>query len=132
MKSAKPEKKIRSLGDLQAIKQKVKDENALREDGYKACVTIHMGTCGIASGAREILTALMDELAACGRHDVRITTSGCIGACSHEPVMTVEVLGAKPVLYGDLNPVAAGDVFREHVLGGRIVPQFVVTLGTQS
>ena len=125
-------KKIRTLKDLQRIKERVANETALREDGYRACVTVHMGTCGIASGSREVMAALMDELADSGRNDVRLTTSGCIGVCSHEPVMTVEVLDSEGVLYGDLEPDDARHVFREHILEGKVVPQFVVSLGTES
>jgi len=127
-----PRKKIRTLKDLQRIKERVTNETALREDGYRARVTVHMGTCGIASGAREVMAALMDELADSGRNDVRLTTSGCIGVCSHEPVMTVEVLDSEGVLYGDLEPDDARHVFREHILEGKVVPQFVVSLGTES
>ena len=132
MANSSPAKKIRSLKDLQEIKEKVTAKTALREDGYHACITVHMGTCGIASGAREMMSVLMDELAASGKHDIRITTSGCIGVCSHEPVMTVEVLGSESVLYGDLDAEKARVVVREHLLDGRVVPQFVVTMGAGS
>ena len=127
-----PVEKIRSTKDLRTIKEQVQAQTALRADRYRACVTVHMGTCGIASGAREVLGAVMDELEACGRTDVRVTTSGCIGACSHEPVMTVEVLDAEPVLYGMLDRESAGQVFREHVLQGKVAPQFAVTIGSDS
>lgn len=125
-----PSGKIRNLSDLRGIKERVRTETALREDGYKACVTVHMGTCGIASGARDLMTALMDEIENSGRNDIRLTTSGCVGVCSREPVMTVEILDSEAVLYGDLDTESARAVFREHILEGRVVPQFVVSLGT--
>jgi NADP-reducing hydrogenase subunit HndB len=124
-------KKIRTLKDLQEIRERVSRDTSLREEGYHACVTVHMGTCGIASGARDILACLADELAASDRRDVRMTTSGCIGVCEHEPVMTVEVLGKGTVLYGDLDPDKAKTIFHEHILGGKIVPQFVVGFGSE-
>ncbi len=124
-----PVNRIRSLADLKAIKERTLAETALREDGYHVRCTVHMGTCGIASGAREVLAAAMEELAASGRTDIRVTTSGCIGACEHEPEMTVEVLGAEPVLYGDLDAEKTRRIFREHVLEGRVVPEFAITLG---
>ena len=123
--------KIRGLKDLQAIKEKVQAQTVLREDGYKACVTVHMGTCGISAGARDILSAMMDELGACGRRDVRITTSGCIGICIQEPVMTVEVLGSQPVIYGKLDPDKARLIFREHVLAGKTIPQLAIGSGRE-
>ena len=75
-----------------------------------------MGTCGIASGSRAVLSAAMEELTASGRTDVRLTTSGCIGACEHEPEMTVEVIDHEPVLYGDLDAETTRKVFQEHVI----------------
>lgn len=127
-----PVTKIRSLADLTAIKERTQADTALREDGFHVRCTVHMGTCGIASGARAVLAAAMEELAASGRLDVRVTTSGCIGACEHEPEMTVEVLNEEPVLYGDLDAESARKVFQEHVLAGRVVPGLVVSLGSDS
>src|SRR5512135_2479147 len=101
--AASEPKKIRSLSDLQQIKEKVLSETALRQDGYKVCITVHMGTCGISAGARDILAVVMDEMSAVNRRDIRVTTSGCVGVCAQEPVMTVEVLGTPPVLYGKLD-----------------------------
>ncbi|MBN2494129.1 MAG: (2Fe-2S) ferredoxin domain-containing protein [Deltaproteobacteria bacterium] len=123
------DKKITSVEKLRELKSRVKREISLREDGYQACVTVHMGTCGIASGAPEVLDAVLDELEFSGRTDIRVTTSGCIGVCSREPVMTVELLDEKKVLYGDLDPDKARQVFRDHVLEGKVVPRYVVTLG---
>ncbi len=126
-----PVNRIRSLADLTAIKERTQADTALREDGYHVRCTVHMGTCGIASGARAVLATAMEELAASGRLDVRVTTSGCIGACEHEPEMTVEVLDAEPVLYGYLDPDKTRRVFKEHVLGGKVVPDLAVSLGDQ-
>jgi NADP-reducing hydrogenase subunit HndB len=129
MSPADGPQKITSLADLQAIKARTQADTALREDGYHVRLTVHMGTCGIASGSRAVLAAAVDELSESGRTDIRVTTSGCIGACEHEPEMTVEVLNEEPVLYGDLDAETARQVFQEHVLGGKLVPKLVVSLG---
>ena len=129
MSPADGPQKIKSLADLQAIKTRTQAETALREDGYHVRLTVHMGTCGIAGGSRAVLAAALEELNASGRTDVRVTTSGCIGACEHEPEMTVEVLDEEPVLYGDLDAETTRQVFQEHVLGGKLVPKLVVSLG---
>ena len=76
--------------------------------------------------------AVLAELAASGRHDVRVTASSCIGACAFEPVMTVEAMGAEPVLYGRLDAGKARQIFREHVLGGRVVANHVFHMGKAS
>jgi NADP-reducing hydrogenase subunit HndB len=132
MSPADGTQKVRSLADLKAIKQRTQADTALRDDGYHVRVTVHMGTCGIASGSREVLTAAMEELTASGRTDVRVTTSGCIGACEHEPEMTVEVIDEEPVLYGDLDAEKTRKVFEEHVMNGHIVPGLIVSLGGQA
>ena len=124
--------KISSLKELQAIKERVLTETALRADGYRVCITMHMGTCGIAAGARDIMDALMEELASSGRRDIRITTSGCIGVCVHEPVMTVEQLDGDPVIYAKLDADKARLIFREHALGGRMVSQLALGVGKES
>ncbi len=124
-------RKIRGPADLLAIKEKTQKENALRQDGYHAMVTVHMGTCGIASGSREVLSALISELAASERLDVRVTTSGCIGACEREPVMTVEVLDQPKVIYGDLNADKAREIWQKNIIEGKLVPQYVVSFGSE-
>lgn len=124
--------KIRGLADLKAIKQKTQQENALREDGYHILATVHMGTCGIASGSRAVLSTMVDELAASGRLDVRVTTSGCIGICEHEPVMTVETLDHPKVIYGDLDAEKAREIWSEHIEGGKILPKYIVGYGPES
>lgn len=63
-----------------------------------------MGTCGIASGAKEVLDALMKEIEESGVTDVMVTTSGCMGLCSREPLVTVEIVGQEPIKYEYMNP----------------------------
>lgn len=123
-------KKIRSLQDIMAIREEAQKKAALREDGYRMCFTVHMGTCGIASGARDVVNALAEELEKSGRTDIRLTTSGCIGACEHEPVMTVETLGKEPVLYGHLDGKKARDVFTQ-TLAGKSAGAYVVYVGSE-
>jgi NADP-reducing hydrogenase subunit HndB len=120
--------KIRSLADILAIKEQAQRKTALREDGFKICFTVHMGTCGIASGAREVVNAIAESLEASGRTDIRLTTSGCIGACEHEPVMTVETLGGQPALYGHLDAAKAREVFKQ-TLAGKSTPAYLVYVG---
>ncbi len=122
--------KIKSLQDILAIRDEAQRKTALREDGYHMCFTVHMGTCGIASGAREVVNAVATELEASGRTDIRLTTSGCIGACEHEPVMTVETLGKPPVLYGHLDAKKAASVFKS-TLAGKAAQEYVVYIGSE-
>jgi NADP-reducing hydrogenase subunit HndB len=92
------------IGDLERIRDKVRKTSSLRQGKARAKVTIHMGTCGIAAGARGILTALMEEIENAKIKDVIVTTSGCAGLCSREPMATLEITGDPPIKYVDLTP----------------------------
>ncbi len=90
--------------DLQKIKGSLETQATLREGGFRARVNIHQGTCGIASGARKIVNTVLKEIEKHKIKDVAITTSGCAGLCSREPMITVEIQGAAPVKYVHLDP----------------------------
>jgi NADP-reducing hydrogenase subunit HndB len=120
------------LEDLAKIKEKVKSSTSLREGGYKAKITVHMGTCGIASGARKVMQALMDEIAKRDIKDVIVTTSGCAGLCSREPMATVELMEEAPVKYIDLDEEKTRKILTEHVLGGKIVEEYALAIGSES
>ena len=121
-----------SIEDLKKIKESVQASVTLREGGYRAKVNIHMGTCGIASGARQLMTAVMDEIQKRDLKDVIVTTSGCAGLCSREPMITVELLGGAPVKYVDLNADKMREIFTEHVLGGKIVEKYALAVGSET
>ncbi len=120
------------LEDLAKIKEKVRASTSLREGGYKAKITVHMGTCGIASGARKVMQALMDEIAKRDIKDVIVTTSGCAGLCSREPMATVELMEEAPVKYIDLDEEKTRKILTEHVLGGKIVEEYALAIGSES
>jgi len=119
--------------DLEKIREKVRQSTILREgSGARARVTVHMGTCGIAAGARPVMEALLHEIDARGVKDVFVTTSGCAGLCSREPMATV-VLASEvaPVKYVDLTPEKMKRVFAEHVLGGKVVKEYALAVGSE-
>jgi len=93
----------------------------------KVKIKVHMATCGIAAGAREIMNALVEELSRSGRADIQVETMGCIGKCSTEPNITVEIEGEDPVLYQKMTPEKMRQVFHQHVLKGVIQSDFVLT-----
>ncbi|MFH1562478.1 MAG: (2Fe-2S) ferredoxin domain-containing protein [Nitrospirota bacterium] len=121
-----------TVEDLKRIKEEHKATTTLREGGYKAKVTIHMGTCGIASGARKAMTALMDEVTRKNIKDIIVTTSGCAGLCSREPMATVELAGKTPVKYVDLDSDKIIKILDQHVLGGKIVEEYALVRGSET
>jgi NADP-reducing hydrogenase subunit HndB len=121
-----------TIEDLKKIKEKQKEALNLREGGYRAKVTVHMGTCGIAAGAREIMTALLDEIARSNIKDVIATTSGCAGLCAREPMATVEIADSAPVKYVDLTADKIREIFKEHVMQGKPVEKYAFVMGSET
>jgi NADP-reducing hydrogenase subunit HndB len=120
------------IEDLQRIKEEHKAATALREGGFRVKITVHMGTCGLAAGARNIMTALLDEIEKSGVNDVIATTSGCAGLCSREPMATIEIINRPPVKYGYLTDEKIRRIFKEHVIGGNIVEEYAIVVGSET
>jgi NADP-reducing hydrogenase subunit HndB len=121
-----------TIDDLKKIKEKVHKEMSLRDGDRRVKVTVHMGTCGIASGAKEVMDTLMAEIDAAGVHDVVPTTSGCMGLCSREPLVTVEILNQPPIKYEYVNPNKMRQIFKKHILEGEIQTPFVLAKGSET
>ena len=117
--------------DLEKIREKMRASTVLREGAGRVRITVHMGTCGIASGARGILKSFMDQIEKANSTDVVFTTSGCAGLCSREPMATVELVGEVPVKYVDLTEEKVQRVYSEHVLGGNIVADLALAVGSE-
>jgi NADP-reducing hydrogenase subunit HndB len=115
-----------TIEDLKKIKEKAKKDTALREGGATVKITVHMGTCGIAAGAREVMDALLEEMAETDRQDIRVVTSGCMGMCSSEPNVTVEIKGQAPVIYQAMDKNKMRQVFKRHVLIGEVQTDFAL------
>ena len=123
-------KKLR-IGDLQKIREKVRRTANIRQGKSRAKITVHMGTCGIAAGARDILSALLKEIEKKKLDDIIITTSGCAGLCSREPMATVEIKNKPPVKYVDLTTKKMSKILNEHILKGKIVNEYALAVGSE-
>jgi len=117
--------------DLQKIKEKTRRTTILREGAGKAKITVHMGTCGIAAGAQKIMDALLKIVEEKDVSDIILTNSGCAGLCSREPMATVERVGEAPVKYVDLTEEKIRKVFTKHVLGGQVVKDYALAVGSE-
>ena len=115
-----------TIDDLKKIKEKSLKETSLRYGEANIKITVHMGTCGIAAGAREVMKALMEEMAAADRQDIRVVTSGCMGRCSSEPNVTVETESSEPIVYRDMDSNRMRQVFKRHVLLGEVQTDFAL------
>lgn len=115
-----------TIEGLKKLKENAKKATALRDGGETVKITVHMGTCGIAAGAREVMDSLLEELAESDRQDIRVVTSGCMGMCSSEPNVTVEIQDNDPVMYEDMDRNKMRQVFKRHVLLGEVQSDFAL------
>ncbi len=88
-------------------------------------ITVHLATCGIVAGAREVMTALTEELAAADRPEIQVKSGGCIGHCETHPNVTVEIEGTDPVIYQKMTAGKMRQVFARHILAGEIQTGYV-------
>jgi NADP-reducing hydrogenase subunit HndB len=121
-----------SIEDLKKIKESQRAKMVLRDGEYRAKITVHMGTCGIAAGARDVMSTFRDLVAAKGASDVILTNSGCAGLCAKEPMVTVELSDQPPVKYVLLDRDKAIRIFEEHVLGGKPVEDYALARGSET
>lgn len=116
---------MKTLADLHALRDKLKADIKLRKNsGTK--IIVGMGTCGIAAGAREVMTAILDELAKRHLLDVQVQQTGCIGMCEKEVLVDVLRPGEPRITYGKVKPQDVAKIIAEHVVNGRIVEELVV------
>ncbi len=117
--------------DLEKIREKMKGTVNLRDGKYSAKITVHMGTCGIAAGARKIMSKIISLVQEKDFKDIIVAASGCAGLCSREPMVTVELKGASPVKYVDLDEEKIEKIFLEHILGKKIVAKYALVAGSE-
>lgn len=119
---------MKSLEELRAIREKMQGKVGLRaESEDQTRVIVGMATCGIASGARPVLTALSDAVQEQGLNNINVTQTGCIGLCQYEPIVEVMEPGKDKVTYVNMTPEKAMEVLRMHLLDGQVVTKY--TLG---
>ena len=114
-----------NVEELKKIREKMQREIDLRGGEKAIKVVIGMGTCGIAAGARPVMAAIKEELSRQKTENVTVTQSGCAGFCEQEPLVDVFLPGEKKVTYGKVNPERARRIVAEHIVGGRVVNDFV-------
>jgi len=120
-----------TISELDNLRRQLQAERTVREGNARAQITIHMGTCGISAGARKIMTALMEAVEKQQIRDVLVSTSGCAGMCSREPMATVQLPQQAPVKYVHLTEQAIQRILNEHVLQGKVVKEYALAVGSE-
>ena len=118
---------MKSLSELQAIKDRMKDKIVLREGAGDVRVVVGMATCGIAAGARPVLSAFVEGVANKGlTSKVTVTQTGCIGICQYEPVVEIYEDGKEKVTYVKLDADKAKKIVEEHLVKGNVVNEYTI------
>ncbi len=117
---------MKSIEELEAIRQKTLDTINLRKEHSGTRIVVGMATCGIAAGARPVLTAFMDEVARRNLQHVVVAQTGCIGVCRLEPIVEVYKPGEEKVTYVKVNPDMVGRIITEHIVGGNPVVEYTI------
>ncbi|MCX8036618.1 MAG: (2Fe-2S) ferredoxin domain-containing protein [Candidatus Sumerlaeia bacterium] len=120
-----------TISELQKLREKLAQERQTREGNARGQIIIHMGTCGIAAGARKVMTALLEAMDKQNVRDVIVNTSGCAGMCSKEPMATVQMAQQAPVKYISLNEEKIVRILNEHVLKGSVVKEYALAMGSE-
>lgn len=120
-----------TIEELRKKRELTKKGIYLREGNFRGKVTVHMGTCGIAAGARELMSTFLNEFDSREISDIMLSSSGCAGLCSEEPMVTIEMQDHAPVKYGKLNPERTKKIVSEHIIDGNIVEEFMLGIGSE-
>ena len=120
---------MKSLEELKAIRERMQSQVSMRaEDHNPTRVVVGMATCGIASGARPVLTKLSSLVQEKNLTDkISVTQTGCIGLCQYEPIVEVTEPGKQKITYIKMTPEKAEEVLERHLIGGHIVEEYTLS-----
>ncbi|MBE6644404.1 MAG: (2Fe-2S) ferredoxin domain-containing protein [Ruminococcaceae bacterium] len=123
---------MKSLAELQAIKDKMKNKVIIREGSGETRVVVGMATCGIAAGARPVLNAFVEAVNAENLADkVTVSQTGCIGICQYEPVVEIYEAGKEKITYVKMTEEKVKTVVEKHLKGGNVVTEFTIANATK-
>jgi NADP-reducing hydrogenase subunit HndB len=117
---------MKSMAELAEIRKKMQSQIHPRElNDDDICVVVGMATCGIAAGARTVLSTLVEEVQTRHLDNVSVRQTGCIGLCSYEPIVEVYAKDSEKVTYIKVDADRARRIIDEHIIGGKVVSEFV-------
>jgi NADP-reducing hydrogenase subunit HndB len=112
---------VKSLEDLKRFREEALEKRKMNSTAGKAQISVAMGFCSIAAGARETLEAIMNEIEVEKLSGMIVTQTGCIGLCEKEPIVQVQIGDQPKVVYGKVSPKVARQIVQEHLVAGKIV-----------
>ncbi len=118
---------MKSLAELAAIRDKMKDKVAIREGSNETRIVVGMATCGIAAGARPVLAAFVEQVNNAGLSgEVTVSQTGCIGLCRYEPIVEVYRDGEEKVTYVNMTADKVEKIINNHIKGGKVVSEYLL------
>ena len=118
---------MKTLAELAAIRERMKGKVAIREGGEQIRVVVGMATCGIAAGARPVLSAFVDAIQSAGLTDkVSVTQTGCIGICQYEPVVEIHQPDGSKITYIHMTAEKAYEVVEKHIKNGQAISEYTI------
>jgi NADP-reducing hydrogenase subunit HndB len=120
---------MKDLEELKMMREKAKKDLRLRLGQHRVKIVVEMGTCGIAAGAREVMSKILDLIEKSKKTDIVVTASGCSGFLGQEPIIHIYVENKKPVTYCNVDKIAAHEIFTDHILNNKIVEKYLFSKG---
>ncbi len=117
---------MKSIEELKAIRDKTLKEMSIRDNDDKVRIVVGMATCGIAAGAKPVMSAFIDELNKRNIHNVSVSMTGCIGICRLEPVAEIFDANGEKTTYVKLDAEKARRIVAEHIVNQKLVTEFTV------
>lgn len=118
---------MKSLAELEALRKSSLEQINMRHDRKDGTrVVVGMATCGIAAGARPVLSAFMEEIAKRKLDSVTVTQTGCIGLCRLEPIVEVYMPGQEKVTYAKMDASKVAKVVADHIVNGKVVTEYTI------
>ena len=118
---------MKSLAELAKLREEMKPNVSLRHDSSgDTRVVVGMGTCGIASGARSVLSAFVEEVNKSKLKNIMVSQTGCLGICKLEPIVEIYIPGMEKVTYVKITPEKAAKIVAEHLVNGQIVTEYTI------
>lgn len=117
---------VKSLADLKRVKEEAKEKRKEQATAGRALITVSLGMCGIAVGARDTMNAILAVIEEENLTNITVAQTGCIGLCEWEPIVEV-VIGDQPkVTYVKVDPDMAKRITMEHAVGSKVIPEYEI------
>ncbi len=123
---------MKTREELKALRESAKAALAVRDETGGTRVVIAMGTCGIGAGAREVMSALLEDLAGRGLTQITVSQTGCMGLCDREPLVQVHCPGHPAVTYGPVTPAIMRRIVADHLVNGQVVKEYCIATGSEA